>query len=55
MSGYETRLLATFEQLAANRKVVQTAFGVNSGGQLKTLGRFAQRMGYAKVGENYVK
>jgi len=49
------RLLKAFETWCANRKVVEIAFGVNSGEQLETLGRFACRMGYEKTGENYLK
>ncbi len=55
MGGYGVRLLKAFEQWAANRKVVEINFGINSGEQLEVLGRFAQRMGYGKVGENYVR
>jgi GNAT superfamily N-acetyltransferase len=55
MGGYGVRLLRAFEQWCANRKVVEINFGINSGEQLEALGRFAVRMGYSKVGENYVK
>lgn len=55
MGGYGLRLLRAFEQWAANRKVVEIAFGVNSGAEPDSLGRFARRVGYQKVGENYMK
>jgi hypothetical protein len=49
------RLLKAFERWATNRKVIEIGFGVNSGEHLEQLSRFALRMGYVKVGENYVK
>jgi GNAT superfamily N-acetyltransferase len=55
MGGYGVRLLKAFEQWAANRKVVEIGLGINSGVDLERLARFAVRMGYQKVGENYVK
>lgn len=55
MGGYGVRLLKAFERWAMNRKVVEIGFGVNSGEQLEKLSHFALRMGYTKVGENYVK
>ena len=55
MGGHGVRLLKAFETWCANRKVVEIAFGINSGEQLDTLARFAERMGYSKTGENYVK
>jgi GNAT superfamily N-acetyltransferase len=55
MGGYGVRLLKAFEQWAANRKVVEINFGINSGEQLEALERFAGRMGYTKTGENFVK
>jgi GNAT superfamily N-acetyltransferase len=55
MGGHGVRLLKAFETWCANRKVVEIAFGINSGEHLQTLGRFAQRMGYEKTGENYVR
>lgn len=55
MGGHGVRLLKAFETWCANRKVVEIVFGINSGEHLEVLGRFAQRMGYAKIGENYVK
>jgi GNAT superfamily N-acetyltransferase len=54
MGGYAVRLLKAFEQWAKNRKAIEINFGINSGTEYETIGRFAQRMGYAKVGENYV-
>lgn len=55
MGGYGVRLLKAFEQWAKNRKVVEINFGINSGGEYEVVGRFARKMGYAKVGENYVR
>lgn len=55
MGGHGVRLLKAFERWAANRKVTEIGFGVNSGEHLPQLSRFAQRMGYVKVGENFVK
>ncbi len=55
MGGHGVRLLRAFEQWCANRKVVEIGFGINSGEDLDRLARFAQRMGYGKVGENFVK
>lgn len=55
MGGHGVRLLKAFETWCANRKVVEIAFGINSGEHLEVLGRFATRMGYAKTGENYLK
>lgn len=54
MGGHAVRLLKAFEQWAKNRKVIEINFGINSGADVETIGRFAQRMGYGKVGENYV-
>ena len=55
MGGYGVRLLKAFEHWCANRKVVEINLGVNSGEAVESLGRFVVRMGYSKVGENYVK
>jgi GNAT superfamily N-acetyltransferase len=55
MGGHGVRLLRAFETWCANRKVVEIVFGINSGEHLETLGRFAQRMGYTRIGENYLK
>lgn len=55
MGGWGVRLLRAFERWANNRHAVEIAFGVTSGAQLEPIARFAGRMGYAKVGENYVK
>lgn len=55
MGGYGVRLLKAFERWAENRKVVEISLGVNSGEELEKLSQFALRMGYTKVGENYVK
>jgi GNAT superfamily N-acetyltransferase len=55
MGGYGVRLLKAFEQWAANRKVAEIAFGINSGVEAEAVGRFARKMGFEKVGENFVK
>lgn len=57
MGGYGVRLLKAFETWAKNRNVLEICFGVNSGveGDLAPLARFAARLGYQKVGENFVK
>jgi GNAT superfamily N-acetyltransferase len=55
MGGHGVRLLKAFEMWCSNRKVVEIAFGINSGEGLQVLGRFAQRMGYRKMGENFLK
>lgn len=55
MGGWGVRLLRAFEQWAANRHVFEISFGVNSGGEHERVGRFAARMGFEKVGENFVK
>lgn len=55
MGGYGVRLLRAFERWASNRQVIEISLGVNSGEDLQRLSRFAQRMGYVKVGENHVK
>lgn len=58
MGGYGVRLLKAFEQWCTNRKIVEINFGINSVGELqemRRLGSFAVRMGYSKVGENYVR
>lgn len=55
MGGYAVRLLRVFEQWAQNRKVVEICFGINSGTEVDMLERFALKMGYHKVGDNYAK
>lgn len=55
MAGWGVRLLHAFELWAKNRQVVEISFGINSGDELGTVGRFAIRMGFEKVGENFVK
>ena len=55
LGGYGVRLLRAFEKWCENRKVVEINLGVNSENQMETVGRFVQKMGYAKVGENFVK
>lgn len=53
--GYGLRLLKAFEQWCINRKVLEITFGINSGDAADTVARFAQRVGFVKVGENFVK
>ena len=55
MGGYGVRLLRAFEKWADNRKVIEINLGVNSGVGLESTGSFIQKMGYKKVGENFVK
>jgi GNAT superfamily N-acetyltransferase len=55
MGGHGVRLLKAFEQWAKNRQAIEINFGINSGEQLEPLSRFAWRMGYTKIGENFVK
>ncbi len=55
MGGHGMRLLKAFETWCANRKVLEIAFGVNSGADLQRVGRFAERVGYVVVGTNYMK
>ncbi len=55
MGGYGVRLLKAFEQWAKNRNVIEITLGVNSGVETETIGAFVKKMGYTKVGENYVK
>lgn len=58
MGGYGVRLLKAFEQWGKNRRVAEINFGINSieeAREMQRLGSFAVRMGYSKVGENYVR
>ena len=55
MGGHGVRLLRAFEQWCANRNVVEISLGVNSGAAFEKVGRFIARVGYSKVGENFVK
>lgn len=58
MGGYGVRLLKAFEQWCKNRQVQEINFGINSveeAREMQRLGGFARKMGYAKVGENYVR
>ncbi len=49
------RLLKAFEQWCKNRKVVEINLGINSLADMDSVGGFVRKMGYAKVGENFVK
>lgn len=55
IGGWGVRLLRAFEMWARNRKVVEVSFGINSGAEHALVGRFATKMGFEKVGENFVK
>ena len=55
MGGHGVRLLLAFEQWARNRQAIEISFGINSGVELERSARFATRMGYMKIGENFVK
>jgi hypothetical protein len=55
MGGHGVRMLKAFEQWARNRNAVEICFGINSGTGVDALGRMALKMGYQKVGENFVK
>jgi GNAT superfamily N-acetyltransferase len=55
MGGWGVRLLKAFEQWAKNRKVFEIAMGVNSGDHAESIGAFLKKMGYASVGENFVR
>lgn len=55
MGGWGVRLLRAFEQWAKNRQVLEINFGVNSATEQDTVGRFAHKMGFEKVGENSLK
>lgn len=55
MGGYGLRLMKAMEQWASNRRVAEIAFGINSGSEHAAVGKFASRIGFAKVGENFVK
>lgn len=55
MGGYGVRLLKAFEQWCKNRQVVEINLGINSLVEMDSVGAFVRKMGYAKVGENFVK
>lgn len=55
MGGYGVRLLKAFEQWSKNRDVTEINIGINSGDNFEKVGGFIKRMGYKKIGENYVK
>lgn len=55
MGGHGVRLLRAFEQWCANRKVAEINLGVNSLTEMDRVGQFVRKMGYVKVGENFVK
>jgi GNAT superfamily N-acetyltransferase len=57
-AGYALRLIKAFEAWCKNRHISEISFGINSVDdpiELARLGRFAQRLGYRKIGESYVK
>ena len=55
MGGWGVRLLRAFEQWAKNRNAIEISFGINSEDNMQRIGQFATKMGYRKVGENYVR
>ncbi len=55
MGGYGIRLLKAFELWAQNRDAFEVYFGVNSGTESDGLGQMVVKMGYVRVGENFVK
>lgn len=55
MGGYGLRLIRAMEQWAANRKVAEISFGINSGDNFERVGAFARRIGFTCVGGNFVK
>ncbi len=55
MGGWGVRLLRAFELWAKNRNALEISFGVNSEDNMQRIGQFATKMGYRKVGENYVR
>ena len=59
MGGHGVRLLKAFETWCQNRQVFEINLGINSlnaaQAEQDTVGRFIQKMGYDKVGENFVK
>jgi GNAT superfamily N-acetyltransferase len=57
-AGYALRLIKAFEAWCNNRQIHEISFGINSvddAQELARLARFAQRLGYRKIGESYVK
>ena len=54
MGGYGVRLLKAFEQWCKNRKVVEINLGINSLTDMDSVAGFVRKMGYGKVGENFV-
>jgi GNAT superfamily N-acetyltransferase len=55
MGGHGVRLLRAFEQWCQNRKVAEINLGINSLTEMESVGGFVRKMGYVKVGENFVK
>ena len=55
MGGYGVRLLKAFEKWACNRRAVEIFFGINSATNLSVVSKFAQKMGYHIIGENFAK
>ncbi|MGH6626664.1 MAG: GNAT family N-acetyltransferase [Burkholderiaceae bacterium] len=55
MGGYGVRLLKAFEQWCKNRKVVEINLGINSLTEMDSVAGFVRKMGFTKVGENFVK
>lgn len=55
MGGHGLRLMRAFEHWARNRGVAEIAFGINSGAGHEVVGAFARKLGFVRVGENFVK
>ncbi|HEV6966507.1 GNAT family N-acetyltransferase [Roseateles sp.] len=55
MGGYGVRLVRAYEQWAKNRNAFEISFGLNSGVDTSLASQFVQRIGYRKVGENFIK
>ena len=55
MGGHGLRLMRAFEHWACNRGVAEIAFGINSGAGHEVVGAFARKLGFERVGENFVK
>lgn len=55
MGGHAVRLLKALEQWSRNREVAEVNLGINSLDAMDSVGRFVRKMGFAKVGENFVK
>ena len=55
IGGHGVKLLKVFEKWCKNRKVAEINLGINSLTEMDSVGGFVRKMGYVKVGENFVK